>query len=280
VADADASETVDERARRALEELRTHEAHGRSPVSLDHELDGVVDHGLPAWLEELHARVSARWPVLDGRPGWTAGLLAVVGALLVGAGAWWLSGGGSSGGGPPATLAFTSTSGASGPTSPGGAPGSPSTAPTALVVHAAGAVHQPGVHRLEPGARVADVVAAAGGATPDADLDRLNLAALVADGERLYVPRLGQPDPPVVAGSASNPDGASAPGASSTGPVDINRATEAELDVLPGIGPTTAAAIVEHREANGPFARVDELLEVRGIGPAKLDGLREQVVAG
>nr|WP_249419784.1 helix-hairpin-helix domain-containing protein [Rhabdothermincola salaria] len=182
-------------------------------------------------------------------------------------------------------MAFTSTSAAAAAeeTPPAGS-GSPSTAPTALVVHAAGAVHQPGVHRLEPGARVADVVAAAGGATPDADLDRVNLAAPVADGERLYVPRLGQPDPPLVAGSGGGPSGGSAsgPGASEggTGPIDVNAATVAELDALPGVGPATAEAIVAHRETNGPFRRVEDLLGVRGIGPSKLDGLRDHVVIG
>lgn len=297
MADTDASDVVsssavsrdpvDERARLALEALQAHVPPHRANASAP-ELDELAaDDRLPPWLVDLHGRLAARWPAFEHRPGLTVALLGLLGAIVLGVGAWWATGGGASGGGPPPTLAFTSTTAAPPPgaTAPGGTSGGPSGPPASLVAHAAGAVHQPGVHRLEPGARVADLVAAAGGATADADLDRVNLAAPVADGERLYVPRVGQPDPPVVAGSdggtsaaAADPGGSDAAGGA--GSVDVNRATVAELDVLPGVGPTTAEAIVAHREANGPFRRLEDLLEVRGIGPSKLEGLRDHVTIG
>jgi competence protein ComEA len=136
-----------------------------------------------------------------------------------------------------------------------------------VVVHVAGAVVAPGVHRLPAGARVIDAVTVAGGPLPEASLDAINLAAPLVDGLRLYVPRVGE----VVTAVAPGVD---APGVTATsGPVDLNRATVAELDGLPGVGPATAAAIVEHRERAGPFASVDDLEDVPGIGPAKLAAL-------
>jgi competence protein ComEA len=141
-----------------------------------------------------------------------------------------------------------------------------------LVVHVVGAVVSAGVYRLAPGARVLDAVEAAGGAASGADLAGLNLAAPVADGVRIYVPALGEIDP------ASVPSGLAADGGgASSGPVDLNRATVEQLDALPGVGPATAAAIVDDRERNGPFASVDDLDRVPGIGPAKLAALRDLV---
>lgn len=143
-----------------------------------------------------------------------------------------------------------------------------------LVVHVAGAVLAPGVHELPAGSRVVDAIEAAGGLGPTADGTRINLAAPVSDGERVYVPAVGEAAPPPVAG-----DGGSTPtgGSDRTGPVDLNSADEAALDALPGIGPATAAAIIEHREQIGRFTSVDELLDVRGIGEAKLEQLRPLV---
>jgi competence protein ComEA len=163
---------------------------------------------------------------------------------------------------------------------PAGTPSS--TTAGEIVVHAAGAVARPGLQRLAPGARVADVLEAAGGPTSDADLDRLNLAAPVADGQRLFVPRIGEVAPPTVApeGGATSSGGGAAGEPTASGPIDLNTATAEELDALPGVGPATAAAIIDHRESNGRFANVDDLLDVRGIGPAKLEGLRDLVVAG
>lgn len=144
-------------------------------------------------------------------------------------------------------------------------------AETEVVVHVAGAVATPGVQRLPAGARVTDAVDAAGGPAADADLGRVNLAARLEDGQQIYVPRLGEQPP--AAGAPSTGPGSAA----SSGPVDINRASVAELDALPGIGPTIAQAIVDHRTTHGRFASVDDLLEVRGIGEAKLEELRPLV---
>lgn len=140
------------------------------------------------------------------------------------------------------------------------------------LVYVTGAVVAPGVYRLGEDARVADAIAAAGGPAPDADLSLLNLAAPVADGERVYVPRRGEPPPSdvVVAGSGASV-GARA------GPVNLNTATAEQLEALPGIGPSTAQAILAWRRQHGRFRSVDDLLNVRGIGRAKLDALRDQV---
>ena len=143
-----------------------------------------------------------------------------------------------------------------------------SAAAVRIVVAAAGAVVRPGVYRVASDSRVADVIDAAGGTAPDADLDQVNLAAPVADGERVYVPRRGEQPP---GGLAAGPPGAPAQ------PVNLNSATVEQLDALPGIGPSTARAIVAWRQEHGRFKRVDDLLNVRGIGPAKLDALRGQV---
>lgn len=138
-----------------------------------------------------------------------------------------------------------------------------------LVVHVAGAVERGGVYRLDEGARVIDAVEAAGGLAANAEPDGVNLAALLQDGQRVYVPRVGEVSPAAVGGGE---------GAVAGFPIDLNRATAEDLDRLPGIGPATAAAIVAHREQHGPFADVDALADVRGIGPAKVDTLRGLVV--
>jgi competence protein ComEA len=160
-----------------------------------------------------------------------------------------------------------------------------STPAHALVVYVIGAVRTPGIVQLQQGARIVDAILAAGGSIPGADVARLNLAALVVDGERIAVPLVGQPppalDPTAVLGGESAPGDTNDGSANSTGstgaPVNINTATVAELDTLPGIGPTTAAAIVQERDAHGPFRSVDELERVKGIGPAKLAQLREHI---
>jgi competence protein ComEA len=165
-----------------------------------------------------------------------------------------------------ASDASTSSSAVS---SPGSSSGAAATAASGVVlVHAAGAVMEPGVYSLPAGSRVADLVDAAGGPAPDADLDQLNLAAPLVDGERVYVPRAGETV--VAASSGTVADDAA-------GPLDLNAATLEELDELPGIGPATARAIIDERERRGGFRSVDELLDVRGIGPAKLEDLRPLV---
>ncbi len=135
-----------------------------------------------------------------------------------------------------------------------------------LVVHVAGAVTSSGVYRLAPGSRVVDAVQAAGGLAGDALPDAVNLAALLTDGERVYVPRVGESIPPLVSVSSAS--------STAPGPVNLNTATADDLDSLPGIGPATAAAIIDHRDQHGPFVTVDDLADVRGIGPAKVEALR------
>jgi competence protein ComEA len=150
-------------------------------------------------------------------------------------------------------------------------------APVAVVVDVVGAVHRGGVVRLRSGARVIDAIAAAGGATPAADLTRLNLAAVLADGARVAVPSVGAPAPGVDPAAVSGSPAASSGGPAADAPVDLNTASATQLDALPGVGPATAAAIVKDREAHGPFRSVNDLGRVRGIGDAKLEQLRDLV---
>ena len=142
-------------------------------------------------------------------------------------------------------------------------------APAALVVHVVGAVRRPGLYRLKEGGRIADAVVRAGGATRRADLSLVNLAAPVADGMQVSVPRRA---PPSAAGG-SGAAGAGTP----TGPVHLNTATPEQLDALPGIGPATAQKILDFRDEHGAFTSVEELDAVPGIGPARLEQLREVV---
>ena len=147
-----------------------------------------------------------------------------------------------------------------------------------LVAQAAGAVAHPGVYRLPAGSRVSDLLQAAGGPAEGADLDRLNLAALVVDGSRVYVPRAGEPDPVPPAGRGGEAGGGPGGGVvAAPGPIDLNAATLEQLEGLDGIGPATAKAILDERAKRGRFRSVDELLDVRGIGPAKLAAIRDQV---
>lgn len=130
-----------------------------------------------------------------------------------------------------------------------------------IYVHVAGAVAAPGVYALPSGARVNDAVAAAGGLLGDAQPDALNLASPLADGAKVLVPRIGEAPLP----------GDSAQGAAERAPgvVNVNAAGTDELQILPGIGPSLASAIVEDREANGPFSNPEDLMRVSGIGEKK-----------
>lgn len=210
--------------------------------------------GLP-----VPARVRERWEELLDTTGVGARSLmagvAVVG-LVLGA-LWWLTRQAP----PPveATLPLVQAT----------APETTTTTAGPVVVHVAGAVVAPGVHHLPPGSRVVDAVDASGGLAPDADAGAINLAAAVVDGSQVYVPRVGEVPPPAPTGPAS--------GDAAAGPVDLNTADAAMLETLPGIGPATAAAIVDHRERHGAFTSVDGLLDVRGIGEAKLAALRDLV---
>ena len=128
-----------------------------------------------------------------------------------------------------------------------------------IAVHVKGAVAEPGLYWLSPDSRVDDAVQAAGGALPEADLDNINLAAFVTDGGQLYVPFAGESGDAV------------------SGPLNINTATQAQLEALDGIGETKARAIIEYRESHGDFASVDQLTRVDGVGEATLEKLREQI---
>jgi len=142
-------------------------------------------------------------------------------------------------------------------------------APARIAVHVAGAVTHPGVVELRTGARVIDAVEAVGGALADGDLDRLNLAAKLADGQRVYVAKVGQADPGVVAGDGdgSAPGGGATNGSPGVGTkLNLNTATQAQLEELPGIGPTYAQSIIAERERRGGFTSVNDLRSVRGIG--------------
>jgi competence protein ComEA len=169
-----------------------------------------------------------------------------------------------------------SRAGSSVPADGGPAPEDSDAPAAAVIVHVAGAVAQPGVVELPAGSRVVDAVRAAGGLRADAEPDRVNLAAELSDGQRVVVPVVGQEVPAEVVPSGPPPQ--DTPGGA--GKVDVNAAGAPELESLPGIGPATSAAIVAHRERHGPFRSVDSLLEVRGIGEAKLEALRDLVTVG
>lgn len=142
-----------------------------------------------------------------------------------------------------------------------------------MVVHVVGAVRRPGVYRLQDGSRLMDAVRKAGGPRRDADLAGLNLAAPASDGQQVVVPVRAS-----AAGAAPPaPRVASGPAAAG-GPVSLSRATAAELEALDGIGPALAQRIVDWRDANGAFGSVDDLLDVPGIGEARLEALRARVV--
>jgi competence protein ComEA len=134
-----------------------------------------------------------------------------------------------------------------------------------MYVDVVGAVRRPGLYRLAGGSRVADAIERAGGTTRRAALESVNIAAPVADGEQVVVPRRGQ----VVAAAPGGGGGGSV-----GGPVHLSTATEEQLDSLPGIGPVTAQKILAYRQSHGAFSSVDELDAVPGIGPARLAQLK------
>jgi competence protein ComEA len=135
--------------------------------------------------------------------------------------------------------------------------------PAPIEIHVSGAVAAPGVYRLPAVSIVEDALEAAGGARPDAMLQHLNLAAPLENGQQVVVPVFPTPAPSPLPGTPQPPSAGS-------GILSLNAATAAELETLPGIGPVLAQNIVDYREAHGPFARLEDLLRVPGIGPAKL----------
>ena len=165
----------------------------------------------------------------------------------------------------PAVIAPPATST---PSQPDVSGASPTSSAAAVYVHVAGSVRAPGLYGLPTGARVADAIAAAGGARANADIDAINLAQVVTDGLKIDVPRKGV---------EVTTTGAPSPGSSPGSMVSLNSADQAALEVIPGIGPVKAAAIVQYRTDNGAFSSLDELLEVTGIGPATLESIRPYV---
>jgi competence protein ComEA len=155
---------------------------------------------------------------------------------------------------------------------PGSAPSvrlEPRTAAVALV-HVAGAVRSPGVYKMRDGERIQDAVRRAGGARRGADLNAINLAAKVADGQQVVVPRRG------AAGQAAAA-AAGEPGGPPQAPVSLSTATAEQLDTLDGVGPATAAKILDYRRRHGGFRSIDDLGEIPGIGPKRLAALRGKV---
>ena len=156
-----------------------------------------------------------------------------------------------------------------------------------ITVYVSGEVVKPGVYVLLATSRIIDALQAAGGPTAAADLVVVNLAAPLVDATQVFIPRIGStpratlPRPHAginlpttgTSGGVSVGSGAT----SAIGIVDINSATLSDLDALPGVGPSTAQAIIDYRIANGPYASVDDLLNVRGIGPSKLAAMRARV---
>lgn len=138
------------------------------------------------------------------------------------------------------------------------------------LVHVAGAVRHPGVYRLAAGKRVEDAVARAGGPTSRGDANAINLAAKVADGQQVLVPRRGRAGAVPATGDPADP-------AASGPPVNLNSATAAQLDTLDGVGPATATKILQWRQAHGGFRSVEDLAQVPGIGPKKLAALKPKV---
>lgn len=249
--------------------------------SVDRDVAANVDPGFgpaPPWTPRLVVERVRVWAAFVG-PGRLAGAAGAV-LVIVGVG-WWLLRSPAlptEAALPTVTHAAAATTSSSIVNSGGADP--TSTAPGTVVIHVTGAVNQPGVYELTSGDRVDDALAVAGGPTPDADANALNLAAPVIDGDRIAVPVLSQehtsgtPGPDAGVTHAVVEDA----GSLSVEPVDLNEATSSDLEALPGIGPATAAAIVEYRTQTGPFGSVEELLDVPGIGPAKLDAIRDAVV--
>lgn len=154
--------------------------------------------------------------------------------------------------------------------------------PERLQIHVAGAVRRPGLYRLRAGSRVGDALRRAGGETGPADLEQINLAAPLEDGQQILVPRRGQvpagatgPLPP---GSPPTASSATGSGGDQGAPVVLSVATAAELETIDGIGPVTAAKILEFRDSQGPVNSIEQLDQIPGVGPATMETLRNALV--
>ena len=154
---------------------------------------------------------------------------------------------------------------------------SPPATAAPLIVHITGAVVDPGVYSQPPGSRVMDAIQAAGGLTTDADSTLINLAKMVEDGMQIWVPRQLVGDLKTI-----NPEKVQEnPVAGNLGTlININTATQTELETLPGIGPVTAEAIIQYRQENGPFSEIQGIQAVSGIGPVTFEKIREFITVG
>jgi competence protein ComEA len=160
------------------------------------------------------------------------------------------------------------------PATPVTAVDTPATTPTPsaqVAVDVIGAVRQPGVYYVDSTARVNDAVNAAGGLAPDADREQINLAAHLTDGQQIKVPRVSE------ATQLGTPERASDAGGSAKQLIDINTADAALLEQLPGVGSVTAQAIIDYRTANGAFARIEDVQNVKGIGPSTFNKLKDHI---
>ena len=215
---------------------------------------------------------------------------SVLSVAFVGVAGWWLV---QTPPPPPeASLSFASTTVATSATL-GVSASSINATPQLITVHVAGSVKNPGVYRLKYGSRINDGIVAAGGATSAANLDAINLATVLNEGEQIYVPKRGEKphtitNRPQLGGAGGATGGLNGVGGATGGTtggatgvggatssavlqlININLASVVELEQLPGVGPATAKAIVAYREKNGAYLKVEDLLKVRGIGPAKL----------
>ena len=152
-----------------------------------------------------------------------------------------------------------------------------------LQVYVSGAVLRPGIYTLKPGNRLIDAVEAAGGGTPEADLESVNLALRVQDEAQYKIPRIGEPPDPesnAVTAPAASQNPLSDKEQSPEGLIDLNKATAELLETLPGIGPVREGDIVADRELNGPFLTIKQITRVKGIGPSIFGEIRELVTVG
>lgn len=265
---------------------RTDRAGRRGPSDRSFPVRGSLDRGprddRPTVGDGLRDRVRDLWDTWRGDP--RLGIAVLVAAAVVAGLVWYRIGaGGASPAGTtsaPRSTAVTVADGAGQPGSPDDTAAlTPSPDPEAtLVVHVAGAVEQPGVVELDAGARVIDALEAAGGGLADADLDRLNLAAKLVDGQRVLVQRIGDPAVPDATATGGQPGTGADPGPEGAITlVNLNSATSIELEELPGIGPVLAEAIITERSRRGGFRSVNELRDVRGIGEKRFADLVDLV---
>lgn len=208
--------------------------------------------------------MAARYGVTGGKAA--LAVLCIVLVCTAAVGVWF--GGASGGVGLERSTALESAA------DEGAAAKSEPVAEKTIVVHVDGAVAQPGVFTLVDGSRVNDAVLAAGGLTEEADTSTTNLAAPLADGAKVHIPTSDELAAPV---SAEGGGATGAASASSNGLVNINTATSADLQTLSGVGEATAAAIIEDREANGPFTSPEDLMRVSGIGEKKFAKIKDHI---